>query len=541
MKRIVYITLIVAVFTGCSGSQEVVNPPAASIYDFDKTITMEGLKSDLTIIASDEFEGRETGEEGIRKATEYITKRYEAMGLTPVGDNGTYEQNYDLSSPVVEGYSYTLTDADGNYISETAFNKEETGDFVTIFGGTDNVSGEIIFAGLGMRNETVNHYPEVIADKWVLIILDRQLTNQRALQSLLSSGGAAGVILVMDQNEPSGFMESAEQVQSGLGSGGRLSLTYLQNNSSRSAAWNRINPELAAQLLGADGISEITNIAESIKEDPASFEPKELDYSLSHEVEINSNTVQASNIAAFLEGSDPSLKDEVVVLSSHHDHVGIGRPDSTGDAIYNGADDDGSGTVGLLNTAQAMMAAKKAGAGPKRSVLFLHVSGEEKGLLGSRYYSDHPIFDIDKTIANVNVDMIGRVDKEHEENKDYIYVIGGEIISSGLDSLLRSANQASVNLDLSKRYNDLEDPNQFYRRSDHWNFGRLGIPFIFFFNGVHADYHRPSDSVDKIEWEALTKRTQLVYMTTAMIANTTERPEVDNQEFIEKTQSQARN
>ncbi|MEP1151185.1 MAG: M28 family peptidase [Balneola sp.] len=536
MKKIVYITLI-AVFIGCSSSQEVVTPPAASIYDFDKTITMEGLKSDLTIIASDEFEGRETGEEGIRKATEYITKRYETMGLTPVGDNGTYEQNYDLSSPVVEGYSYTLTDTDGNYISETAFNKEETGDFVTIFGGTDNVSGEIVFAGLGMSSETVNHYPEVIADKWVLIILDQQLTNQRALQSLLSSGGAAGVILVMDQNEPSGFMESAEQVQSGLGSGGRLSLTYLQGNSSRSAAWNRIKPELAAKLLGADGISEITNIAESIKEDPASFEPRELDYSLSHEVSINSNTVQASNIAAFLEGSDPLLKDEVVVLSAHHDHVGIGRPDSTGDTIYNGADDDGSGTVGLLNTAQAMMAAKKAGAGPKRSVLFLHVSGEEKGLLGSRYYSDHPIFDIDKTIANVNVDMIGRVDKEHEENKDYIYVIGGEIISSGLDSLLRSANQASVNIDLSKRYNDLEDPNQFYRRSDHWNFGRLGIPFIFFFNGVHADYHRASDSVDKIEWEALTKRTQLVYMTTAMIANTTERPKVDNQEFIEKTQS----
>ncbi|HBZ39448.1 MAG TPA: hypothetical protein DEO59_13585, partial [Balneola sp.] len=253
-------------------------------------------------------------------------------------------------------------------------------------------------------------------------------------------------------------------------------------------------------------------------------------------VSVNENTVKASNIAAFLEGSDPLLKNEVVVLSAHHDHVGIGRPDSTGDAIYNGADDDGSGTVGLLNTAQAMLVAKKAGAGPKRSVLFLHVSGEEKGLLGSRYYSDHPIYPIENTVANINVDMIGRVDKEHEENKDYIYVIGGEIISSGLDSLLRSANEATVNLDLSNRYNDLEDPNQFYRRSDHWNFGRLGVPFIFFFNGVHADYHRPSDSIEKIEWEALAKRTQLLYTTTAMIANTENRPEVDNREFIEKTQ-----
>tara|TARA_R110002124_G_scaffold188668_1_gene355925 strand:- start:7301 stop:8920 length:1620 start_codon:yes stop_codon:yes gene_type:complete len=539
MKNLVYITLI-AVITGCSGSKEVVNPPAASIYDFDKTITMEGLKSDLTIIASDEFEGRETGEEGIRKATDYITMRYKAMGLTPVGDNGSYEQSYDLNSPIVEAYNFLLTDAEGNYISETSLNKQETGDFVPVIGGSDNVSGEIIFAGLGMSNNEVNHLPEVVADKWVMVILDRKLTNQRALQTLVGSG-AAGVILVMDHNEPDGFTTSSDQVQSRLGTGGRLSLAYLENNGSKAPAWNRINPELAAKILGKRDISELVKMTEELKANPVSFKPKELDYSLTHEVSLNENVVKASNIVAFLEGSDPVLKDEVVVLSAHFDHVGIGRPDSTGDAIYNGADDDGSGTVGLLNTAQAMMAASKAGAGPKRSVLFLHVSGEEKGLLGSRYYSDHPIYPIEKTVANVNVDMIGRVDKEHEENKDYIYVIGGEIISSGLDSLLREANQASVNLDLSKRYNDLEDPNQFYRRSDHWNFGRLGVPFIFFFNGIHADYHRPSDSVDKIEWETLTKRTQLIYTTVAMIANSQERSKVDNQEFIEKTQAQDRN
>lgn len=539
MKKIVYITLV-AVVIGCSGSKEVVNPPAASIYDFDKTITMEGLKSDLTIIASDEFEGRETGEEGIRKATNYITKRYEAMGLTPVGDNGSYEQSYDLNTPVVDEYNYVVTDSEGNFISETALNKEETGDFVTIFGGSNDVSGEIVFAGLGISNEEVNHFPEVVADKWVLVLFERGLTNQSALQGLLGNG-AAGAILIMDQNDPSVFAQSSGQVQSSLGSGGRLSLAYLENNASRSPTWNRINPELAAKILGKSDVSELVKMGEELKSNPASFKPRELDYSLTHEVSIAKNIVKASNIVAFLEGSDPILKDEVVVLSAHHDHVGIGRPDSTGDAIYNGADDDGSGTVGLLNTAQAMVAASKAGAGPKRSVLFLHVSGEEKGLLGSRYYSDHPIYDIEKTVANVNVDMIGRVDKEHEENKDYIYVIGGEIISSGLDSLLNEANEASVNLDLSKRYNDLEDPNQFYRRSDHWNFGRLGVPFIFFFNGVHADYHRPSDSIDKIEWEALTKRTQLIYTTTAIIANSPIRPKVDNQEFIEKTQSQARN
>ena len=539
MKKIIYIVLVVAV-AGCSGSKETTTLPSASIHDFDKTITVDGLKSDLTIIASDEFEGRETGEEGIKKATNYITERYKELGLKPVGDNGTFEQNYDLSAPVIDSYNYTVTDNEGSLISETAVTKEATGDFVTVFGGSDDVSGEIIFAGFGISNETTNQLPEVVADKWVMVFFDRQLTNQRALQTL-SGSGAAGVILIMDHNDPQGFIENAEQAQSRIGSAGRLSLAYLQNNNSRSAAWNRINPELAAKMLGKESVSELVDMSEEVKANASDFKPMELEYTLSHDVSISENTVVASNIAAFLEGSDPLLKDEVVVLSAHHDHVGIGRPDSTGDTIYNGADDDGSGTVGLLSTAQAMVAAKKAGAGPKRSVLFLHVSVEEKGLLGSRYYSDHPIYPIENTVANINVDMIGRVDKEHEENKDYIYVIGGEIISSGLDSLLRSANEATVNLDLSNRYNDLEDPNQFYRRSDHWNFGRLGVPFIFFFNGVHADYHRPSDSIEKIEWEALTKRTQLLYTTTAMIANAPNRPEVDNQAFIEKTQAQARN
>ncbi len=188
-----------------------------------------------------------------------------------------------------------------------------------------------------------------------------------------------------------------------------------------------------------------------------------------------------------------------------------------------------------------MMDARKAGAGPKRSVLFLNVSGEEKGLLGSRYYSDHPIFSIENTVANINIDMIGRVDPEHQNgDSSYVYIIGGKIISSQMDSLTKMANVMGPNLTLSDRYNDLEDPNQFYRRSDHWNFGRLGVPFVFFFNGTHADYHRPSDHIDKITFGPLTKRTKLVYNLTALLANSPERPEVDNQEFIEKTQVQPR-
>ncbi len=249
------------------------------------------------------------------------------------------------------------------------------------------------------------------------------------------------------------------------------------------------------------------------------------------------DSVATKNVVAFLEGSDPQMKDEVVVLSSHYDHVGVGRPDSTGDTIYNGADDDGRGTTATLQVAEAMAKAKAAGVGPKRSVLFLNVSGEEKGLLGSYYYSENPLFSIENTVANINIDMIGRVDPEHQNgDSSYVYVIGNAIISSQMDSLTRIANDMGPNLDLSDRYNDLNDPNQFYRRSDHWNFGRLGVPFVFFFNGTHEDYHRPQDHIEKITFEPYLKRTHLVYNLTAILANSPNRPLVDNQEFIEKTQ-----
>ena len=359
MTRRLFPILLIAAAVGCSTPKETTQVPPSSVFDFDNTISQEGLRADLTVISHDSLQGRDTGSEGLNKAAKYLSSRYETLGLEPVGDNGTYLQSFELP-----------------------------------------------------------------------------IRNRR---------------------------------------------------------------------------------------------------------EGTTDTVKTQNIVAFIPGTDSTMMHEVVVLSSHYDHVGIGRPDSTGDTIYNGADDDGSGTVALLHTAQAIMAAKSAGVGLKRSVLILHVTGEEKGLLGSRYYSDHPIFDIGNTVANLNVDMVGRRDYEHPDDPNYIYIIGGKIISSGLQAMLEEANQKSVNITLSDRYNDLDDPQQFYRRSDHWNFGRLGVPFIFFFNGVHDDYHRPSDQIEKIDFEALMKRTQLIYTTTVMIANSEDRPEVDNQVFIERTKQQPRN
>ncbi|MFV1884032.1 MAG: M28 family peptidase [Balneola sp.] len=534
MKTRILPIFALLIFLGCKGPKEIVTVPAPSISDFMTTINAEGLRADLTVLAHDSLEGRDTGSEGLKKAASFLALKYSTLGLKPVGDDGTYFQNFKLNQPITESNTYQVISSSGDLISSTKHNAEEIGNFRTWQAGESGLRGEIVFAGFGAKNDSVNHYPNNLEDKWVMVFYER--ANFGELQEEIAKQEALGAILIMNTDENS-FIVQAESGKEGFGVPGRMSLAYLESESSPTSSVHMVSPSFAAELLGKDNLD--ATWAE-IQANPELFEPVYSGFEFMFEQNIRPNQIQSKNIAAFIEGTDPVLKDEVVVLSSHFDHVGIGRPDSTGDAIYNGADDDGSGTVGLLHVAQALVAAQKAGAGTRRSVLILNVTGEEKGLLGSRYYSDHPIFPIKKTVANLNVDMIGRRDFENPESGDYIYIIGGKIISSGIDSLLNVANMESVNIELSDRYNDLNDPNQFYRRSDHWNFGRLGVPFAFFFNGVHEDYHRPSDEVDKIDFEALTKRAQLIFMTTAKIANANERPEVDNQEFIEKTRQEPR-
>lgn len=228
----------------------------------------------------------------------------------------------------------------------------------------------------------------------------------------------------------------------------------------------------------------------------------------------------SENIWAFIEGSEKPT--EIVVISAHYDHVGIQNGD-----IYNGADDDGSGTVALLEIAQAFQKAKKEGHGPKRSILFLHVTGEEHGLLGSSYYAENPLFSMKNTIANINIDMIGRRDVAHADTNNYVYVIGADRLSTDLHNITADANKKYVQMDLDYKYNDKADPNHFYERSDHYNFAKNGVPSVFLFNGVHADYHKKTDTADKIEYDALAKRAQLAFTMTWELANRENRPLVD--------------
>lgn len=228
----------------------------------------------------------------------------------------------------------------------------------------------------------------------------------------------------------------------------------------------------------------------------------------------------SENVLAFIKGTEKP--NEVVVLSAHLDHVG-----SHNGQIYNGADDDGSGTVALLEIAEAFKKAKDDGVGPKRSILILHVTGEEKGLFGSRFYAENPVFPLANTVANINIDMIGRVDPEHEGKKRYIYVIGADRLSTGLDAAITKANKNLDGFNLDYKYNDRNDPERIYYRSDHYNFAKKGVPAVFFFSGIHEDYHQPTDTPEKIDYPLMVERTQLIFYTAWELVNSEERIKVD--------------
>ncbi|WP_026753092.1 M28 family peptidase [Sediminibacter sp. Hel_I_10] len=228
----------------------------------------------------------------------------------------------------------------------------------------------------------------------------------------------------------------------------------------------------------------------------------------------------SENVLAYIEGSE--FPEEVLIISGHSDHEGF-----TDTEIYNGADDNGSGTSAIMEIAQAFKKATDDGFQPRRSILFLHLTGEEVGLKGSLYYTQHPVFAMKNTIADLNIDMIGRVDEAHTNNPNYIYIIGADRLSTELHYISEAANTQFTNLDLDYTFNAERDANRYYYRSDHYNFALQGVPVIFYFNGEHKDYHEPTDTAEKINYKLLQKRTQLIFSTAWYLVNTDKRIIVD--------------
>ncbi|MCK7590784.1 M28 family metallopeptidase [Subsaxibacter sp. CAU 1640] len=273
---------------------------------------------------------------------------------------------------------------------------------------------------------------------------------------------------------------------------GRKTGTYGHNRASKFIKDYYIKKQIASPLGGE-------NYYQSI---PKSFLSKDFNSS--------------QNVIAYIKGSE--FPEEVLIISAHSDHLGMEN-----NIVNPGADDNASGTAAIMEIAEAFKTAQLNGFTPKRSIVFLHLTGEEEGLYGSRYYIEHPVFSLNNTVANLNIDMIGRIDDRHKDNPNYIYLIGSDRISTELHYISEEANAEFTQLDLDYRYNAENDPNRYYYRSDHYNFAQMGIPVIFYFNGEHEDYHQPSDTADKLNYDLLEKRTKLIFATAWYVANNTQR------------------
>ncbi|MDW3197178.1 MAG: M28 family peptidase [Cytophagales bacterium] len=453
---------------------------------YGKTITAADLRAKLSVLAHDSLEGRETGERGQIIAAQYIADKFKSYGLqppVPMGDEMSYFQMLPLKQSTWANL-YVRKDEE----------KVENLDGFVYFSQAETMGEEYIeaiFIGDGSNVKDLN-----VDGKFVASVND-VLTEQTMEEA--KELGAKGVISIM---------EDESQFNSLRGRAGRFFRPRLRfdfdNNSdmllimnSEKARW--LFGKSASELAIGDKASFILNADKVIV-------PKE-----------------SMNVLGFLEGSEKP--EEVLVITAHYDHIGI-----IGDQINNGADDDGSGTSSVLEIAEAFTTAAKKGKRPKRSILFMTVAGEEKGLLGSRYYTDvNPIFPLENTVANLNIDMVGRVDDAHTDNPDYIYVIGSDKLSSELHNLSEKVNNAFVGINLDYKYNDENDPNRFYYRSDHYNFAKNDIPVIFYFNGTHADYHRPTDTIEKINFEQMEKRARLVFYTGWEIANREKRIVLDEE------------
>ena len=568
MKKVLLPVLLAGIMA-CSNSQQAEKKPANPL-EFASVIDSAYMAKHLTYIASDELKGRDTGSEGQQMAADYIIKEYKRLGVTPGMPDSSYLQPVEFKSSQLNSVTYTIKEIlpppPAVKKGQKAPEMKEPMTYTTVLSattefdinptrpGTASFNGGVVFAGIGVSDSARGVMPFEgvdITGKWVLgfvdfpkpmdgdTVLNPAINNQTRFLEIIMERGAKGMLLISPSDAH--YNRFMGMTKSSIGKPGRLELAYLAKDDDEGPeySYNYVRPSVGQMLLGLKDSTELANKYNEIVSNLKEFKAMPLAFEIDVKVDMEPVKASSANIVGVIEGSDPMLKNEYVVISAHYDHVGVGSPDKSGDTIYNGADDDGSGTVGILSVAEALSNAKKAGVGPKRSVIILHVTGEEKGLLGSRFYSDHTSVPVKDIIANINVDMIGRLDNDYVKTNDgnYVYIIGGSIISSAMDSLLQKANNETTKIKLDMKYNDLNDPNQFYRRSDHWNFGRLGIPFSFFFNGVHPDYHRPSDEVDKIDFNSMAKRSQLVYAYTLELANMNGRPLVDNQEFINKTKA----
>lgn len=514
MKRFlpIYFLLLIVIFSACK----------PDVNTFARKITAKQLRKHLEIIASDSMQGREMATEGESRASKYIAQTFKKSGLLPAPGTNEYLQGFEVQKDsMLAGYLHIGNE---NY----PFQKNVVG-----FESTDSAiqihSDAIFFAGYGIDDPKYSDYEghdvtgkvvaflfgEPMIDSSHHIISGNEKRSEwsknsiwltKKLSAAKKKGAKAALILdirfdtvpgyILKSNLTGGFQPSTEKAE-------LSNLTVIK--------------PVAQALLNQDyrQITTLYKSKSSLKDHVLAIN-KTIDFS------IRKTTLHktVNNVIGFIEGTDK--KNEYVVVSAHYDHLGTHDGE-----IYHGADDNGSGTCGLMSMAKAFSEAAEDGLRPRRSIVFLSVTGEEKGLFGSKNYVAHPSFPLSQTVVDVNTDMIGRIDSEHEKDSIYIYVIGDDKLSSELRGINERNNTEHTKLALDYRYNDPDDPNRFYYRSDHYEFAQKNIPIIFYFDGVHKDYHRPSDTVDKINFELMEARARLAFYTVWEIANRENRLKVD--------------
>ncbi len=567
MRRIILISLLLVAAlaisqpaTQAQSKKDKNNPPkvslsvekAAAEFGNVEGITAAQIRDFLTFIAADELEGRDTPSRGLDIAAKFIAFNLSRWGFKPAGDNGTFFQHFGLRRGQV--------DKDQSKV-ELAGQTFKAGEDYIPRPTVKTVSGQLVFVGHGMviKSKNINAYEGIdVKDKILVVsaglpkgVQQNELTGKlgedyESVYSYAAKHGAKGIVNIPRSIQLTSWDASARQAFSG----GRIMLETGKTDNSL--------PEIvaSAKLLNAIFQGEAIDGAEALKQSDsrefaASFALK-ADKKITLDIKGNVETLPTQNVVAIWEGSDPVLKDEYLAIGCHYDHVGV-RPESDNgkidgwsrykaflqsagrlggtDRLWNGADDDGSGTVAVMAIAEALA----NGPRPKRSVLLVWHAGEEKGLWGSDYVTDHPPVPAKQIIAQLNIDMIGRSKKPGDSNSrnanltgpDEIYVIGSKMMSSYLAETSEQVNKAYLNLNFNYKYDDPNDKERFFYRSDHFNYARKGIPIIFYFDGVHEDYHGVGDHWEKIDYQKMEKVTRTVFATMWKLTNSPTRPKVD--------------
>ncbi|HEX6135830.1 MAG TPA: M20/M25/M40 family metallo-hydrolase [Longimicrobiales bacterium] len=493
LRRTLTSALLSLAVAGCSATT---TPPAApapggGIDDAVASINPTDVEQRIAFLASDELRGRDTPSPGLEAAANYAAEEFRRLGLRPAGDDETYIQRFPFDASTLDraGVLVETRERAGTHRLEFA------SDYFVIPARVDSVAGTPLF--LGPARGGVLLPPEAAGRPVAFFVADTgsaawQMAAGAALQSSLAARAAA-VVLVMAPAFPDSMISVlANQLT------GQILPVPMPVIGLRYAA--------AARMFGAAGL-DLDQIRDATA--PTSLEG----LTLALRTPIEGSSAEAPNVVAILPGSDSALSREYVVFSAHIDHVGVGEPDATGDSIYNGADDDASGTTAVLEIAEAFASLAQR---PARSMIFLLVSAEEDGLLGSQHFVEEPTVPLAQIVANINIDMVGR------NAPDTVVAIGQDYSSLGPAVQRVSGANPALGLVVAP---DLWPEEQLFFRSDHFSFAMKEIPAIFFTTGLHEDYHRPSDEPETIDSDKLARVARLLFRFGHELASRPERPQ----------------